>query len=409
MQRVYSSISRSFVLSFPGTSLRRCGATAEHRQVLNYDIWYMIVTYLTLKDTRNLGMVCRECRVATRPRLMSSVEPTDARKLLKMCRYFSDNVYCPATSLQGLHLGRTGFEIEHFAAWRISLRSHLKPSIPRALARLLSQALNLRSLSLHRVEDLIKCNARVGVALAALKHLDTLELFDIGPKTYEVSMRIESRPTSFTLHYGIMGYVSSPEDLAQLMKIPLLERVRKLTLHEFKFGYVAMNADFPGIDSLHPWPAVEELQLFNGYNLPFYQIFPNLRVLSLWGTGRLPHDSMSMIAWPPAVPLRLATMSPHNTSFFLGCLVRFLTLISLVTDSARDAAIRAIRGLSPIALSLWCTNDECIDREFWRGIVSAADAPRARLRYLIVTLCIHPNKGLYWLVRALTHSCQASV
>lgn len=225
---------------------------------------------------------------------MSSVEPSDANKLLKMCSYFFNSAHCSVTVLQGLRIGRKVLGSSHLVAGRIGYRLQWKSPVPGALAGLLSQALNLRSLTLQCVEALIEADTRVGDALAALKHLDTLEPFDIGPKTFEVAMRIESRPTSCALRYGSRD--SSPSDLLQLMKIPLLARVRKLTLHRFQFGDTPMNGDLPGINSLHPWPAVEELRLSYCLYLPFYRLCPNLRVLSLWRTWQTTGTDMSLVA-----------------------------------------------------------------------------------------------------------------
>ena len=62
--------------------------------------------------------------------------------------------------------------------------------IPGSLATLLAHAVNLRTLSLQCVEDLIDASATVGDALVALKNLDTLELLDIGPKTFDLLLKL---------------------------------------------------------------------------------------------------------------------------------------------------------------------------------------------------------------------------
>ncbi|EPS96774.1 hypothetical protein FOMPIDRAFT_115712 [Fomitopsis schrenkii] len=409
MQHVYDTISRS--LNLPFARLRNPRrledeATAYH-QTLNYDLWYRIASYLTIEDARSLAMVCKECHAATLPRLLSSMEPSDESGLQKMCTSLSSSVYYPASLLQGLRIGRKALGAPNLAAGWIRYRFQRKSPIPGALATVLSQAVNLRSLSLQCVEDLIEADARLGDALATLKCLDTLDLLDIGPKTFEVAMRIESRPTAFGLHYESRD--STPDDLLRLMEIPLLERVRKLVLCRFQFGNAPMNADLPGVKSLRPWPAVEELRLSFCSYLPFHQLFPNLRVLSLWRAWQMADADMSLVAWPPAAPLRRATVDQHNIRCLLGTPVHFLDLKSYFVD--REATLSAVRETSPVALSLWCPQGEGTSHEFWSGVISAANAPQARLRYLIITLPVDLHDGLRWLGpwRVQSHHCASSL
>lgn len=399
MQHVYDTLARSLILPFALRNPRQLQdkVTAYH-QTLNYDLWYRIASYLTIDDTRSLAMVSKECHAATIPRLLSSVEPSNTSGLLKMCTSMPTSVYYPVSLLHGLRLGRKSLGAPILAAGWIRYRFHRRSPIPDALATLLSQAVNLRSLSLQCVEDLIEADARLGDALATLKHLDTLELLDIGPKTFEVAMRIESRPATFALHYESRD--SSPDDLLRLMAIPLLERVRKLVLYRFQFGNTPMNADLPGVGSLHPYPAVEELRLSFSSYLPFPQLFPNLRTLSLWRAWRMADADMSLVAWPPAVPLRRATVDQHNVRCLLGTPVHFLDLKSYFLD--KEATLCAVRETFPVALSLW--NPGGTDLEFWSALVHAVNVPQARLRYLIITLPIRHEDGLHLLVSVITRS-----
>ena len=390
-------LSRSFTLSFPWSNPRRREGTEEHHRVLNYDIWYTIASYLTIRDVRSLTLVCKECRAATLPRLLSSVDPADESKLKKMCSHLSKSTYFSAAHLQGLRIGWQPLSPPYFAARWVGCRFHRKSTIPHALATLLSQAVNLRSLSLHRIEDLIKAEPRVGEALAALKHLNTLELLDIGRRTWKVVARVESRPTSLSLGYD--SRASSRRDLIHLTRIPFLERVRKLRLHRFQFANAPMNTDLPGIRSLRPWPAVEELYLSYSLYLPFYRFCPNLRILSLWWTWMTSGTDMDMVAWPSAVPLRRATMDQLDAQFILGIPVHFLNLRSLYMNA--DLMLQVLRESSPIALSLWCSNAKGLEADLWERLVTVANAPQARLRYLMTTLYVQPNDGLCWLVSAV--------
>lgn len=393
MQHVYSTISRTLTLPFTPKTLHQDEAL-QHYQALNYDIWYRVASYLTTEDTRRLSLVCRDCYAATLSRLLSSIEPADKGKLQKMCLSLSTGVYYPALLLQELRVGRNALGASQLAAGWTRHRFDRESPIPGVLATLFTQAINLRTLSLQCVEYLIDADASVGDALIALKSLDKLELLDVGPKTFDVAMRMESRPTSLALHYESRD--SSSDDLLRLLELPLLERVRKLVLYRFQFGNVPVNASLPGMDRLHPWPTVEDLRLSFCSYLPFYRLFPNLRALSLWRVWRMADADMTLISWPPIAPLRRATVDQHNVRCLLGTPVHFLDIKSYFLD--REATLRAVRETSPIVVSLWCPDAELTSGEFWNGIVSAAHTPHARLRYLILTIPCQVGDALRWLV-----------
>ena len=400
MQHVYDTISRTLALPFARRAPHLDGA-AQHSgyETLNHDVWYRIAFYLTPEDARRLSLVCKGCYAATVSRLLASVEPTDKGRLQGMCLSLSTGTYYPALLLQGLRIGRSALGASQLAAGWTRHRFDQASPIPGSLATLLAHAVNLRTLSLQCVEDLIDASATFGDALVALKSLDTLELLDIGPKTFEVAMRMESRPASLALHYESRD--SSSDDLVRLLELPLLEDVCKLVLYRFQFGNVPMNASLPGVDRLHPWPNVKELRLSFCSWLPFYHLFPNLRVLSLWRVWRMADADISIVTWPPNVPLQRATVDPHNVRCLLGTPVHFLDLKSYFLDE--EATLRAVQETTPIVLSLWCPDDQLTSSEFWCGIVSAVHAPHARLRYLILTISSDVDNALQWLVSTLGH------
>ncbi|KZT66305.1 hypothetical protein DAEQUDRAFT_768125 [Daedalea quercina L-15889] len=391
MQHFYNVVSSS--ISLPFIRRPQQDDTTQHR-TLNYDVWYRVASYLSVDDARNLSMVSRECHAASLRKSMSLVKPKDEGSFQTLCMSMSTGVHYPASSLQELRIGRKALGAPSFSfIWVLHRFSETSP-IPDALAFLLEQAVNLRALSLQCVEDLVTMNARVGDALARLEHLDTLELLDIGPETLAVTVsRMESRPTSLTLSYESRS--SSPSDLFRLARLPLLERARKLSLYRFQFGDTPVNTDLPGADTLHPWPELRELRLSYCAYLPFHRLFPNMHTLSMWRVWMMGSADMRFVRWPSTSPLQHVIADQHNIRCLLGTPVRWLDIKTYFVDG--EATARAVRETTPVALSLWCPSYETLNEEFWDGLVAATQVPRARLRYLILTLQGRQEDGLRWL------------
>ncbi|KAH9840567.1 uncharacterized protein C8Q71DRAFT_413643 [Rhodofomes roseus] len=394
MQHVLGILSIPF--PFIGGS-RRHGTTAlaprTAQNVLNYDLWYKIATYLSVEDARTLSTVSRECHAAAVRHSLSFVKPTDKAQLQKLCSSLSNAVYYPSSLLHELQIGREALGALSYSTVWVPHHFDTASPIPGGLADLLGRTVNLQVLSLHCAEGLIEANPSVGDALARLEWLDCLELMDIGEKTFAVTMRMASRPTQFTLSYETRK--SSASDLLTLTQLPLLGRVRTLGLHGFVFNNAPVNANLTGADLIRPWPAVQDLRLSFCAWLPFYQLFPNLRNLSMLRVCGMPKTDMDFVRWPSTVPLEHVVADQHNVRCIMGTPVRWLDIQTYFTDS--DATLRAIHETTPVVLSMLCTEFEMHHSEFWEGLVATATLPRSRLRYLMLTLKCVQADALRWL------------
>ncbi|TFY51694.1 hypothetical protein EVJ58_g10433 [Rhodofomes roseus] len=375
MQHVLGILSIPF--PFIGGS-RRHGTTAlaprTAQNVLNYDLWYKIATYLSVEDARTLSTVSRECHAAAVRHSLSFVKPTDKAQLQKLCSSLSNAVYYPASLLHELQIGREALGALSYSTVWVPHHFDTASPIPGGLADLLGRTVNLQVLSLHCAEGLIEANPSVGDALARLEWLDCLELMDIGEKTFAVTMRMASRPTQFTLSYETRK--SSASDLLTLTQLPLLGRVRTLGLHGFVFNNAPVNANLTGADLIRPWPACA------GPAPLVLRVAPLLPALS-----------------QPAQPLDVAGLRDAQDGHGLRV---------VAVDSApgarrrgpaqhRDATLHTIRETTPVVLSMLCTEFEMHRSEFWEGLVAAATLPRARLRYLMLTLKCVQADALRWL------------
>ncbi|KAH9916470.1 uncharacterized protein B0H18DRAFT_65160 [Fomitopsis serialis] len=395
MQHILSAVSSSISgLPFVGAPKDvMTSAQCLAQQLMNYDLWYRVTTYLSVEDARTLSMVCRECHAAAIRRSMSFVKPTNKDQLRAMCSSMTIGKYYRASLLSELRIERKAFGALSFSTVWVPYHFDKSSPIPGDLAALLGQTVNLRVLSLQCVEDLIEANASVGDALVGLERLDTLELMDIGEKTFAVAMRIPSRPTKLTLSYET--HDSTRSDLRHLSQLPLLERARVLDLRQFRLADAPVNANLDGASLIHPWPATEELCLTFCAYLPFRQLFPNLRTLSMWRICEMTHADMSFVQWPSSVPLKHVTGDQQNVMCVWGTPVRWLDLKTYFPDSI--SLLRSIRETVPVVLSMLCPQDDMHDAEFWESLVAAVTTPQARLRYLMLTIKFDQSEGLRWL------------
>lgn len=349
---------------------------------LNEDALLSIVEYLDCYDALRLSEVARPVHVVAKHQALKSVEIHSHLALVNFCRHMLGPMSHRIPHLVTIkaRIRAVSSEPPLSARWRRHFRRvdefHEAGSI---FADLLERATNLRMFLLSHAEVWMEYEPRIASALTCLRHLEDLQLADIGPMVALVLNKMQSQPDNLAI-------VEGPSTNPRLMQ-----------------------SQFPLEQDLC-FPSVHHLTVWGDCALPFFTRFasicPNLRTLDLgssWSTSNFPPD-----------------MTGYEDTATWRYLERVDGLPDALEEIPSEAPIHCIRltynGVSPrargrlmvvhtaqpVSLSIPLTPDDRPD--FWLRMLQASP----RLRHLCLSVLNWPFRLDMLFVSASPKQCFSS-
>ncbi|KAH9829361.1 uncharacterized protein C8Q71DRAFT_863289 [Rhodofomes roseus] len=277
--------------------------------VLNEDIWAMILNFTRLDGARKQSLVTRSIHSLARRVVLSSARLFTQFQLVKACNFMLDDpdhcacwlceLYVQPYALADLKDGHTAEAVSALVQ----------------LAGLLEAAQNIQTLSLPYMEVLVVAEPRIGTALISLTRLQDVELLGVSSHVLDVANQMVSRPSRVSLGF-VSPLAGISEHIVQLSHLTLLENARRVNIvfsdaddaDEFK---QPSDFDFE-LAQLGQYPSVRELCLYLCGPLPIFHIFPNMQILRMRRlNASFRRFDWRTWAWTGSVPLIKAD-APNN-------------------------------------------------------------------------------------------------
>ncbi|KAH9832549.1 uncharacterized protein C8Q71DRAFT_860937 [Rhodofomes roseus] len=349
---------------------------------LNDDVLTNIVFFLSCRDALSLSATARHIHYIAKRRVHTSAELHFPMQTPRFCAYMLDDVLDRAQRLQTLTVTSKALSVDGGAFSADS-------SSADALADLLEQTTNLRTLSLGCASALMKLDERIWPAIADLRTLEDLTLDDMTTESTRLLPTLKGQPHRLRMRFA--HYPSVVPDIKPLHSVwnlelegitmlrdpvkstwPVWPNVRRLGLENTSVTMSALLHTFPNVRSfvlgrasitephwkllenkdsqLTCWPDLDYV-----YGLPYY--FGN------FGTGD----------WPVCCPVQWLN----------------LTAASWEKPQHRQPFLRAMNVLPPTALSFRFQDVGTTSYSFFVDLVQTA----TRLRGLEIVLVIPANHG----------------
>ncbi|KAH9916879.1 uncharacterized protein B0H18DRAFT_56917 [Fomitopsis serialis] len=397
------------------------GTGYEHlptrHDVLNADIWSMILSFVDLADAPSLSLVSRAIHPHARRIVLSCADIFQQDQLTRACAFLLDDPHHRACWLRELHIdGDALQDLED--RWE----SAEGLAIAAQLAELLHAAQNIHTLALPHVESLLEVDAGVGAALISLKQLQVVSLSGILTGALDVANKMASRPTEVYLNFASP---SSSYDMAEyfmlLSHLTLFSNAHTVEVVFFDISRpdrFEKPSDFSfEIPQLGQHSTVREVGLRYSGPLPLFHIFPNMEVLRM----RCMDETFENFdwqdwAWTESVPLVDVTADDDDQLVCLaGARPPTLRQLHLHAPPLRSPeGDFSVDDLRPVCLAFPLQEWQApwnYDIPIWAGHLEATPSPEfgSRLRYLEVTPDCHtqedmPASWVEWLLPALRES-----
>lgn len=275
---------------------------------LNFDVFLLILAFLSPSDARHLSMTCQTCHIIATPRALSviSIDSPDKARQIDGCSQY-------------LLAGPPPQRVTHVRALRIPRSAPLvdvKHTSASQLMHILRAAHNLTEIVLAPSEAFLTVEPRLSLAFGALRNITDLTLSSVGQLSLALLEGMQSpvRKLSLQLEMAKLGVYTNAV-------LPALRPFRK-SLEVLELKHVSssesLRRDEDGEEGALCWPRVRELHLVNTHfpRTTLLNAFPNVRNLDLWLASLTPDDraasdlpthggsSSSQVAGEPGFPPR---------------------------------------------------------------------------------------------------------
>lgn len=344
-------------------------------QSLNDDVLSLIDTQLSQRDAAQLMRTSRALKGQARRRVLSSSKVTAPSQILRFYKFLveEDDGY-RLQCLQKLTIYRSNLPINEPAG-----------GYPPLLAHILRQARSLHTLVVSSTEDHLQNNPVIGDAIAGLRNLQELHLYDVAGEAIRLCGRLTCEPR--VVHLAARCSAARPSygvDRAAFCALPMFQSASVVSLCDF-----ALTREDPlSLDTPTKWPATHTLRLKNVDPIALAAVCPNLSHLQIafcW------HADDAHVAYPYDGHYPYSALAQELTTQ-----IRVLDTFVDNEESMLDHTISStIQGTHPVVLS---TQFGYGDTSLWSSIAEVLRQPGSRTRYLDVLMHDEAEKGQQWLV-----------
>ena len=358
---------------------------------LNDDVLTNIVSFLGCRDALSFSATARPIHDIAKRRVHTTVELRFPMQTPLFCAYMLADVPNRAHRLQSLTVTSRALSVDGGAYSADSTSAD-------ALADLLEQTPNLRTLSIGCASALMKLEERIWPAIANLCTLNDLTLDDMTTDSTRLLPSLQGKPTRLRMRFA--QYPSNVPDIKPLHSVTNLELEGITMQHE------------PVKSSWPVWPNVRRLCLENTSVTmsTLLHTFPNTRSFVLgrasitephWKT--LENKDRQLTCWPE---LDYVYGLPYYFGDFgtgdwpVCCPVQYLNLTATSWEKPqhRPAFLRAMKVLPPTALSFRFQDVGTTSYSFFVDLVQTSTRMKC-LEIVLVVPATATSSDFQWLVR----------
>lgn len=358
---------------------------------LNDDVLTNIVSFLGCRDALSLSAAARPIHDIAKRRVHTTVELRFPMQTPLFCAYMLADVPNRAHRLQSLTVTSRALSVDGGAYSADSTSAD-------ALADLLEQTPNLRTLSIGCASALMKLEERIWPAIANLCTLNDLTLDDMTTDSTRLLPSLQGKPTRLRMRFA--QYPSNVPDIKPLHSVTNLELEGITMQHE------------PVKSSWPVWPNVRRLCLENTSVTmsTLLHTFPNTRSFVLgrasitephWKT--LENKDGQLTCWPE---LDYVYGLPYYFGDFgtgdwpVCCPVQYLNLTATSWEKPqhRPAFLRAMKVLPPTSLSFRFQDVGTTSYSFFVDLVQTSTRMKC-LEIVLVVPATATSSDFQWLVR----------
>ncbi|OBZ77909.1 hypothetical protein A0H81_02130 [Grifola frondosa] len=341
---------------------------------LNEDVLIYILSLISPKDAKNLGMTCRDSYAITMPRFLSSValnpfpsypvawraihdrfKPSGLARARLFCNFMLADVEHRAPCLKELVLSPSAFlqsfstdpEIGFESFWvGYSSMNSSDYFCGADFAKVLCHATRLKKIRIEYPEFIFATFPCILDALAALTSLEIIDLYYFGQNSLDLLQRMASRPQKLEL---LTEGQDTPYDEAYLRNfMPSLQVLRLSGCAEMLESYDA-DARWPLVHSLTLSGSTQRLSMST-----LVRAFPSLRFV--YFNCNLLEDMQQSACWSNLDHVELDSFVPLSFTVRRLCFRSGLMRPLLSWEGAPDALAQVaslIKRTSPVVLTFF--------------------------------------------------------
>jgi len=353
---------------------------------LNEDVLAIIASTLSTRDALSLSATARGVHLVAKHQALSSISMSNERQTARICEYLLADVEGRLRWLRNLTIWA-----HYYTRDRASVNY---------LAAILSQAHNLKTLSLSPVEEPVKNEPRVGTALAALIGLREVNLSFVELKSLDVIRNMRSDLRKVCVEH----YEASASCIPLLKSLSSMQKLHTLEFHQ-DLETIETSPPQSNRDIGVQWPTVHHLSIkyCTASLSALVRAFPNLRTLSAQNTRYSPRDD-SPVCWPSLHSLEGSVQDLQHWEW--TCLVHHLSLTSILAipivriwrrptrsgDEDLAPTLNIVRNTSPTIMTFSIMVYPEHASSFWIDFANVAGS----LRCLEIQLCeFHSAKNMF--------------